>query len=305
MSDIPRTLVVTGGTSGLGLSVVQLFASRGYHVWILSRCQQKIDTVIKSIQQKHPTAVLHGLEMDLGEMSSVRQAVAKLKNQLSVIDVLLCNTAIYQDKTEGSLDMTIDPAFRVNYLGHFLLVHMVLSLIPSHGQICFVGCGLVQSEHHWIRQAGLPLCRDMNPYTLSNQDLSIPIRYGLSKYCLMLFAHRLAVWLQEEHFSSMYNPIAVWCIDPNLLRGTGLQLEMPLYRRLLVWWFGLWSDDVSTPMASALDILNIVEGLQTDEIPLECQFFDGNQKVKPVLMRGDDISKDVWKKSVEVLGLNL
>ena len=319
MSEIPRTLVVTGGTSGLGLSVVQLFASRGYHVWILSRSQQKIDTVIKSIQQKHPTAVLHGLEMDLGEMSSVRQAVAQLKNQLSVIDVLLCNTSMQLDDSYRQSTDGIESTFASNHLGHFLLVHQLLPFVPSHGHIGVVSGGVHLPDHDLSRRLGFPI-----PVYTSAERLAHPpkteqvggvkmqsLRYTTSKLCNMIFANRLATWLQEEQISSKYNPIFVWGVDPGIMVETGLRTVLPWYTRVWLMVFGRWMDGVNSTKESAQYIWDIVHTLRRDETHLECphlgcQYFEGTHPSESSSVSHDtDIQQDLWSVSARLTGLDV
>ena len=319
MSEIPRTLVVTGGTSGLGLSVVQLFASRGYHVWILSRCQQEIDTVIKSIQQKHPTAILHGREMDLGEMSSVRQALAKLKGQLSVIDVLLCNTSMWLDDSYRQSTDGIESTFASNHLGHFLLVHQLLPFVPSHGHIGLVSGGAHLPEHDLSRRLGFPI-----PVYTSAERLAHPpkteqvggvkmqsLRYTTSKLCNMIFANRLAEWLQEQHLSSKYNPIFVWSMYPGIMLGTGLQKVLPWYIRVWLMVFGRWMEGIRKPKESAQHIWDIVHTLRRDESQLEfphlgCQHFDGAHPIESSSLSHDpETQQDLWSVSARLTGLDV
>ena len=319
MSDIPRTLLITGGTSGLGLAVTRLFVSRGYQVWILSRCQKKIDDTIQSIQQKHPTAILHGLEVDLGDVSSVRQTVAQLKNQLSVIDVLLCNAGVLLDGSYQQTPDGVESTFAINHLGHFLLVHQLLPFVPSHGHIGVVNCGVPDLDNRLFRQLGFPV-----PVYTSAEQLAYPSkveqvgglnlqsqRYMTSKLCTMIFANRLADWLQEQDLSSKYNPIFVWGVDPGIMVGTGLQKALPWYTR---WWLrfvGYWTDGVRKPKESAQHIWDIVHRVQTDEPQvccpnLRCQHFDGVDSIEPLSLSGDlETQQDLWSFSARLTGLDV
>lgn len=305
MSEIPRTMVITGGTSGLGLAIVEKFLAKQYHIWILGRAQKRLDDTIKTLHRKHPEAVLHGIVVDLGDMSTVRQAVATLKDQLLVLDLLLCNAAIYSTNNSISSAFECDPVFQTNYLGHFLLVHLLLPLVPSHGQICFVGCGLVHSKEHWVRQSGIPWCGDSSFEQLWGGDHSVPMCYALSKYCLALFAHRLARWLQEQQFSSVHNPIAVWCFDPGLLVGTNLQLEMPWYRRWSMQWLGQMIDGVSTPIGAASVVVNLVKNVQEGEVSLDCAFFDQKGLSTINIREQGTIVEEVWYQSIALSSIDL
>ncbi len=305
MSDIPRTMVITGATSGLGLAIVEKFLAEQYHIWILGRKQKRLDDVIKKLHRKHPEAVLHGVIVDLEDVSAIRQAVATLKDQLLVLDLLLCNAAIYSTNKSISSDFECDPVFQTNYLGHFLLVHLLLPLVPSHGQIGFVTCGLVHSKEHWVRQSGIPWCGDVSFEQLWGGEHSVPMRYALSKYCLALFAHRLARWLQDQQFSSVYNPIAVWCFDSGLLVGTSLQLEMPWYRRWSMQLLDQMMDGVSTPIDAACVVVEMVNNAQEGEVSLDCTFFEQNGLSTIHFREQGSLIEQLWQRSVTLTHIDI
>ncbi len=310
MSELPRTLVITGGTSGLGLEVVKLFVDKGYHVWLLSHSQSRIDDAIQGVLRSNPDGVVHGVEVDLGSLDSVRQAVAQMKSRISVVDVLLCNAAVWDAEPLSTVD-GVEHMFAVNHLGHFVLVHELLPFVPSHGHIGVVSCGDSSAR----RRLGIPPAQ----YT-TGSDLAKPItgneyslqaqRYSDSKLCNRLFVEQLSVWLQSTHRSSVYNPIWVWSIDPGVVPGTSLLRHQSWTTRVLMGTlhrvFGRWLLGVTTASQAAQQIWSIVEvELDVDTATLSARHFRNGQSTSLLDASMQEAREDVWKTSVELSGLSL
>ncbi len=79
-SDIPdlagTVAVVTGANGGLGLETADALAAAGAHVVMAARNQEKAALARLDIAGRHPTASLELVELDLGDLASVRDAAA-------------------------------------------------------------------------------------------------------------------------------------------------------------------------------------------------------------------------------------
>ena len=88
MSVATRKVLVTGGTSGLGLAMATALAQAGATVALTGRSGARAAAVAAEL----PGAV--GLELDVREESSVTRAVAAAWSRLGGIDVLVNNAGI-------------------------------------------------------------------------------------------------------------------------------------------------------------------------------------------------------------------
>lgn len=72
-----RTVLITGGTSGIGLACAHAFAGVGASVVLTSRTTSKAAAVAKELQKKYDVPVA-GLGCEVGESASVKAMVARL-----------------------------------------------------------------------------------------------------------------------------------------------------------------------------------------------------------------------------------
>lgn len=140
--DLPCDLIgsvaiVTGGTRGLGLTVVKALLSKGCYVFVASsqtqgRFAQLIDKVYDGLPEVDPvTGVKRGtvniLYLDLSSMDSVKKFILEFKRTNMHLNYLICNAGIMfapRQLTEDNLESHL----AVNYLGHCL---MILELLPE------------------------------------------------------------------------------------------------------------------------------------------------------------------------------
>ncbi len=134
-ADIPdlsgRTAVVTGANGGLGLETAAALGGAGAHVIMAARNQDKARSARTEILRRHPDASLDIVEIDLGDLGSIRTAAGTVASAHDAIDILVNNAglmAMPQRKTVDGFEMQ----FGVNHLGHFALTaHLMPSLLSA------------------------------------------------------------------------------------------------------------------------------------------------------------------------------
>ena len=116
-----RTLVISGGSSGIGKATASLFAERGWRVFELSRRNVQRDNV-----QGTKGEIIH-ITCDVCSQESVRAAIAEVLRQTDRIDVVISNAGF---GISGSIEFTdIQDAERqmdVNFMGAVRLTQAVL-----------------------------------------------------------------------------------------------------------------------------------------------------------------------------------
>jgi NAD(P)-dependent dehydrogenase (short-subunit alcohol dehydrogenase family) len=83
-----KVVVVTGGTSGIGLATAKAFAAEGAHVYITGRRQEALDNAVQAI-----SGSVVGVRGDMGKLADIDHLYDVIQQQHGQIDVLVANAA--------------------------------------------------------------------------------------------------------------------------------------------------------------------------------------------------------------------
>ncbi|MDQ3406135.1 MAG: oxidoreductase [Actinomycetota bacterium] len=129
-TDIPdqvgRTVVVTGGNSGLGLETCRALAKRGARVILAARDLDKGDAAAESIRAEVPDAEVETRFLDLADLSTV----AEFASSIESVDVLINNAGVMMPPRTLSAQGH-ELQFAVNHLGHFALTAHLLDVLKD------------------------------------------------------------------------------------------------------------------------------------------------------------------------------
>ena len=139
-----RIVVITGASSGLGLSATKALVGRGgYFVVAAVRDPAKMDAVAKEAGISKSDYV--AMKLELASLASVRDFVRNLNLFLPArpINHLICNAAVYRptDPEPAWTDDGFEMSLGVNHLGHFLLIQKLLPDLKraKNARVCVVG----------------------------------------------------------------------------------------------------------------------------------------------------------------------
>ena len=108
-----RNIVVTGANTGIGRITAETLAKRGAKVTLACRSEEKTRPVLDAIAAAGGTAEF--LELDLGDLASVRAAAQSLLDRGEPLHVLINNAGVAsaRGKTKDGFEL----AFGTNHLG--------------------------------------------------------------------------------------------------------------------------------------------------------------------------------------------
>lgn len=89
-----KTAIVTGGTRGIGFSVVQRFLEAGAKVALFGSRQETVDKALDKIKAENPGANVMGLCPSLGDYAEVEKAIQSVKETFGRVDILVNNAGI-------------------------------------------------------------------------------------------------------------------------------------------------------------------------------------------------------------------
>ena len=118
-----KVAVVTGGYSGIGLETTRALAGSGVKVYVPVRDPGKAETNLADIAGE-----VIALQMDLGDLDSVRDFAAAVTERESRLDLLINNAGIMACP-ETRVGDGWESQFAVNHLGHFVLTKGLLPIL--------------------------------------------------------------------------------------------------------------------------------------------------------------------------------
>ena len=130
-----KTAIITGAGKGLGKAMAGALAAEGVNVGLIARTAQDLKSVAAELKQKYPDINITYATADVGSLAEVKDAVAKIKNELKTVDILINNAGVL--KVGNVLELPVEDweqVFRINVLGTYYVVHEVLPLIMQQGK---------------------------------------------------------------------------------------------------------------------------------------------------------------------------
>ena len=115
-----RTVLITGGSSGIGLALGKQFASKGAHVWILARRKNLLKSAQKEIRQccLSPNQNIEIISADVSKYDELKTALQSFIKEKGVPDILINSAGISYPGTFLNLESKIfDDTININYLG--------------------------------------------------------------------------------------------------------------------------------------------------------------------------------------------
>ena len=128
MKDLTgRTALVTGATSGIGLAVATMLASRGSSVYLCARTADDVAATVKQLQDRGYD--VDGTACDVRSAASVRAFVTAALERYGEVDILVNNAGRGGGGVTADLtDELWDDVLATNLTGTFLVTRDVLSV---------------------------------------------------------------------------------------------------------------------------------------------------------------------------------
>lgn len=119
-------VVVTGGSTGIGLETARLFGKAGSRVAIIGRTQEKLDAAKKSLQSSQVEALT--VATDVTSEAGIASSFEEIEKQLGPVDILVNNAGVgfATDLSKCSIE-DYRKIVETNLTGAFLCVRAVLA----------------------------------------------------------------------------------------------------------------------------------------------------------------------------------
>ena len=201
-----KIAVVTGCTSGIGFETMRVLALRGAWVIGTSRSLERADAACRKVRGKTTP-----LALELSDFDSVVRCAETIRALNSPIDMLVLNAGYRGGGNDRTLIDGVEKHFRINHLGHFVLVNRLLDRLYFAWQ----GRIVVVASRTAYRDAPKEGIR-FDDLTLAG-DYSDSLAYGHSKLANVLFSLELGRILKGTRITS--NALHPGVIDTEIDRN--------------------------------------------------------------------------------------
>jgi NAD(P)-dependent dehydrogenase (short-subunit alcohol dehydrogenase family) len=235
-SEPDRVILITGGTSGIGLHLALALAHQNARLILVGHRPEHAQQAMRRIDREVPQAAVDLQMADLSRLDDVRSLAEDIRARYGQLDALINNSGgIYLRR--GETADGFERTFALNHLSPFLLTHELLPLLRRSTPSRIV---ITASEAHRgakLHLDDLQLRRGYNVWTA----------YAQSKLANVMFTYELARRLAGE-------PISVNCFHPGLVR-TNLAKNNPVIRPFMSLGFWLLGRDPAEAARQALPLI--------------------------------------------------
>jgi 3-dehydrosphinganine reductase len=113
-----KNIVITGGSSGLGLALSEAFAKKGYRIAIVARDNEKLKIAGEQLKKKFPNVSVSTFSLDVTQSEGLADGFDRINRILGSIDMLInCAGILKEGYFEKLSDKDLRSVMDVNYFG--------------------------------------------------------------------------------------------------------------------------------------------------------------------------------------------
>jgi uncharacterized oxidoreductase len=186
MKTIENTVLITGGSAGIGFEIAKAFSEKGNHVIITGRNQARLDSALTKLQNTT------GIACDVSDAAEVDALVEKLKSEFPKLNIVINNAGrafVHSLLDEADTFENASEEMLTNYLSVIRLNQKLLPLLKTQDVAAIVNVSSIVAF-------------------VPNHNLAT---YGASKAALHSYSQSLRIALEKE------TPVKVFELMPPLV----------------------------------------------------------------------------------------
>ncbi|MDX1364132.1 SDR family oxidoreductase [Arenibacter latericius] len=197
-----KTILITGGASGIGKIMVRLLLERNAKVIIWDINQEKIDETIAQFSNK---GKVFGYHVDVSDIAQIQESAKRVKQEIGIVDVLINNAGIivgkyFSEHTVSDISKTME--INASAPMHITKVFLDDMMEQNSGHICNIASS-----------GGL----------VSNPKMSV---YAASKWALIGWSDSLRLEMKQLNKKVNVTTIMPYYINTGMFDG--VQSKIPI-----------------------------------------------------------------------------
>lgn len=139
-----KTVLITGGSSGIGLETAKLLAGQGAHIWLLARRVEILRQAAEQVRNHRldPHQQVEILSADVSDRQQVDRALDTMTGQVGAPDILINAAGITHPSDFNDLELeTFQQMLDINLMGMVLVTKKLLPGMLARGTGSIVNIG--------------------------------------------------------------------------------------------------------------------------------------------------------------------
>ena len=134
-----KTVIITGGSEGVGAATARLFAEAGANLMLVARNKKNLEAVAEELRDKTKVEIF---AMDVSDADACVDVFKKAKFEFGTVDILVNNAGVHarsnvEDVEPAELARMVD----VNLRAPILLSRLALPYLRESGQGAIINVG--------------------------------------------------------------------------------------------------------------------------------------------------------------------
>ena len=278
-----KTVVITGGTSGIGEVAAVRLAEQGARIVLIARDKARTDTTLLKLQSAN-AAVRHAAHYaDLSSIAEMKRVASEIAAIEPKIDVLINNAGAVFLARQTSVD-GLEMTFATNHMAYFVVTNILLPNLKATP-----GARIVSTASDAHKSAKL----DFDDLQFEKRKYTSFTAYGNSKLCNILFTRELAKRLGTD------GPTAN-CLHPGFV-GTRFGSNNATNGFLKILQRAIMTFGIS-PEQGAKTIIHLATS--PDDATISGEYFYKCKIAEPTLAAQDDAAAArLWDISKQISGV--
>ena len=207
-----RRVIITGGSSGLGLASAEALASQGADITLVARGAERLVEASQQLRNRYPDARITERVLDVSNLDEVRTFAREISGP---VDLLMNNAGLMGPDFALSIE-GIESQMATNHIGHFLLTSLLWERLEEASEPRVISLSSVVHRRGKLKAESVEEIRGAKKESYDRWQ-----RYADTKLACLLFARELD--LRAKQAGSKVLSIAAhpgWAL-------TGLQTNYP------------------------------------------------------------------------------
>ena len=275
-----KTVVVTGGTSGIGEVAAERLAQMGARIVLVARDKSRATATLRRLRERGPK-LAHSVHCaDLTRLAEIKRVAAQIASQEPRIDVLINNAGALFGRRQVTAD-GLEYTFALNHMAYFIMTEGLRERLTLSAPARIVNTA---SASHYEAMLDFDDLQSENSFSATKA-------YGRSKLCNVLFTRELARRLYGTGITAN-------CLHPGFVATRFGDQSGGLISHFV--WFAKFF--AISPEKGAQTIVYLASS--PDVAGMTGKYFDECRVATPSLQARDDRAASLlWERSAALAGM--